>query len=349
MSRAAHLPTVDVAPLLTASPGPDELAEAAAAIDRACRDTGFFAVVGHGITPDDRERLERAARAFFALPAEEKSAIAMERAGAAWRGWFPVGGELTSGRPDHKEGIYAGIEHPPDHPRVVTGTPLHGSNLFPAEPADLGPAVLDRLAAMRPVADAVLRAMAVGLGQDADWFERHLTADPTVLFRIFHYPPQPPGDDETWGVGEHTDYGLLTLLAHDGTGGLEIGAADDAWSPIEVEPDVLVCNLGDMLERLTGGRYRSTPHRVRNTAATGRLSFPYFFDPSWDATVPTLPSGERPRPGRERWDAADVTAWDGTYGEYLTAKVARVFPQLFDDVAGGERSSPPGEIFESDA
>jgi len=91
-----------------------------------------------------------------------------------------------------------------------------------------------------------------------------------------------------------------------------------------------VCNLGDMLERLTNGRYVSTPHRVRNASATGRLSFPYFFDPSWDATVPALPIAAEPAADeRPRWDGADVTAWDGTYGDYLTAKVARVFPELF--------------------
>ena len=105
-----------------------------------------------------------------------------------------------------------------------------------------------------------MRGIAIGLGLTPTWFEEHVTADPTVLFRIFHYPP---GDDSDWGVAEHTDYGLLTLLAQDDRGGLQVHAPD-GWIDVPAEPDVLVCNIGDMLDRLTGGRYRSTPHRVRN-------------------------------------------------------------------------------------
>ncbi len=96
----------------------------------------------------------------------------------------------------------------------------------------------------------------------------------------------------------------------------------------------MICNLGDMLERLTAGRYRSTPHRVRNTSGESRLSFPYFFDPSWDATVPTLPiAADVAGGGADRWDGMDVLAWEGSYGDYLTAKVAKVFPDLFDTIS----------------
>jgi len=155
-----------------------------------------------------------------------------------------------------------------------------------------------------------------------------------VLFRIFHYPP---GDESDWGVAEHTDYGLLTLLAQDDRGGLQVHAPD-GWIDVPAEPDVLVCNIGDMLDRLTEGRYRSTPHRVRNLSGQGRLSFPFFFDPSWDAEVVPLPlDGSPPADDADRrWDGTSVRLWDGTYGDYLTAKVARVFPELFArlDAAG---------------
>ena len=131
----------------------------------------------------------------------------------------------------------------------------------------------------------MLGGIALGLGLERDWFARHLTADPTVLFRVFHYPP---GDTESWGVGEHTDYGLITLLAQDHHGGLQVRSRD-AWIDVPADPYVFVVNIGDMLERMTRGGYRSNPHRVRNLSGADRLSFPLFLDPSWDATVTPLP------------------------------------------------------------
>ena len=325
------LPLIDVSALLDPAATAADRTAVAIAIDDACRSVGFFSIVGHGVPNELQSRLETASHEFFDRTEDAKRVIAMERAGSAWRGWFPVGGELTSGVPDRKEGIYIGSEHPADHPRVLASVALHGQNQFPADNNDLRTAVLEWLDVLRPVADAVMRGIALGLGLPAGWFEQHLTDDPTVLFRIFHYPPSDPASaTDTWGVGEHTDYGLLTLLAQDHLGGLQVRAVSGDWIDVEPAPGVIVCNLGDMLERLTGGRYRSTPHRVRNTSGRSRLSFPYFFDPSWEATVPTLPL---PTLGdvqtNDRWDGANVLAWDGTYGDYLTAKVAKVFPDLF--------------------
>lgn len=309
-------------------------------VDHACRTVGFFGITGHGIPGDLQDRMDHAARRFFEHPDPTKAEISMDLAGPAWRGWFPVEGELTSGRPDRKEGIYFGAEHGGDHPRVRSSTPLHGPNRFPAAIPELRDAVLEWLDALRPVADGVMRAMALGLGFPARWFEEHLTDDPTVLFRIFHYPPPGPAAPDpsataAWGVGEHTDYGLLTLLAQDHHGGLQVKALDGDWIDVPPADGVIVCNLGDMLERLTGGVYRSTPHRVLNISGQSRLSFPYFFDPSWDATVPTLPipvAAERAVQPHERWDGEQAVAWEGTYGDYLTAKVAKVFPELFGAV-----------------
>jgi len=317
---------IDIGPLRTGGP---PARRTAAALDAACRDVGLFYAVGHGVDPALPDRLDHLARQFFARPAAEKGEIAMARGGRAWRGWFPVGGELTSGVPDAKEGIYFGADLGPDDRRVRAGTPLHGGNLYPRRPSELASVVRDYMDAMTEVGQTILSGLAVGLGLTPSWFVDHLTADPLILFRIFRYPVAPSTGDERWGVGEHTDYGLLTLLAQDASGGLQVQTTA-GWIDAPPRPGSFVCNIGDMLERLTGGRYRSTPHRVRNTGAVDRLSFPFFLDPSWEATVDRLPIVERPADddAARRWDHTSVHGFDGTYGDYILSKVGRVFPDL---------------------
>ncbi len=335
----AGLPIVDVAALGSTGTARDEVARQ---LNAACRDVGFFYVVGHAVDDGLQGRFEALSREFFGLPEDEKARIAMAGGGRAWRGWFPVGGELTSGRPDRKEGIYFGGELGRDHPRVAAGVPLHGPNLFPTRPAGLREAVLAYMAAMTELGHLLASVIARGLGLPDDWFATHLTADPTVLFRIFHYPAAPdaagsePTAERAWGVAEHTDYGLLTILRQDDTGGLEV-RTPTGWIDAPPVPGSFVCNIGDMLERMTGGLYRSTPHRVHNAGRVGRVSFAFFFDPSWDAEVSPLPLDRPPTPppAAPRWDGANVHALSGTYGDYLLAKVAKVFPDLGTRVLDG--------------
>lgn len=302
--------------------------DAPQAIDRACRTTGFFALAGHGIPTSLRTELLAAARSLFALSPERKRAVALAHGGTAWRGWFALGDELTSGVPDLKEGFYVG--------RELASSPLalHGPNIWPPEVPELQSTVTAWMEAMEELGQRTLAAMATGLGLDEHWFRSGITADPTVLFRIFRYPPHPDGAADRWGVGEHSDYGLLTLLAHDGTPGLEVNVRG-TWVDVVPDPALIVCNLGDMLDRLTLGRYRSTAHRVRNAAGHDRISLPFFLDPSWDAVVEPLPlddGWEAPTERSQRWDRADLTTIDGPYGEWLLAKVRQVFPQLADVV-----------------
>ena len=326
---ATALPVIDMAPLFGRDP--DARAEVARAIRAACRDSGFFYVAGHGVGDGVLGCLEAESRDFFARPPAEKMAVAIAKGGPAWRGFFPVGAELTSGRPDIKEGLYFGSELPPEHPRVAAGWPLHGANLWPAGVPGLRPAVEAYMAATTRAAQALLEGVALSLDLQADYFRVHYTAEPTVLFRIFHYPARPPAgldESETWGVGEHSDYGLLTLLAQDRHGGLQV-KTPRGWTAAPPIPGTLVCNIGDMLDRLTGGWFRSTPHRVRNVSGRDRLSFPLFFDPDFAAEIRPLPqAAAAPQAGEARWDGADLQAFEGTYGDYLLGKVAKVFPEL---------------------
>jgi isopenicillin N synthase-like dioxygenase len=105
----------------------------------------------------------------------------------------------------------------------------------------------------------------------------------------------------------------------------------DYWIDVPAEENIFIINIGDMLDRLTEGRYRSTPHRVLNISGRQRISLPFFVDPSWEAEVVPLPLDGTPPADdlTRRWDASSVHAWSGPYGKYLTAKVSKVFPDLF--------------------
>jgi isopenicillin N synthase-like dioxygenase len=326
MATPSALPVVDVAPLRARAAGADR-ARAAEAIGSACRELGFFYAIGHGIERELVLRLRAAARRFFALPEASKRAISMERGGRAWRGWFPLGGELTSGAPDHKEGLYFGAEPKPGDARA--GAPLHGANLFPAEVPELRVAVLEFISAAERAGQAVLEGLALALGLEAGYFRAQYTAKPTTLFRVFRYPPAPSGATG-WGVGEHCDYGLLTLLDQDEISGLQV-RTPTGWIDVPPLEGSLVCNLGDMLDRLTSGELRSTPHRVRNASGRDRIALAFFLDPALDAEVVPFPGRRASSARGERWDGADPLEFRGTYGEYLLGKIAKVFPALARD------------------
>jgi isopenicillin N synthase-like dioxygenase len=323
MSDHPGLSIIDMSPLLgTDAAGRTRAAEA---IGQAAARDGFFYVSGHGLDPDTVPRLDAAARAFFAQPEAEKEKVAMARGGAAWRGWFPLGGELTSGQADQKEGIYFGEELGAEDARVRAGWPMHGANQWPAEPPALRPAVETYMAQVSRAAAALLEGVSMALGLPAGHFAQAYVRNPTVLFRIFRYPPGAPGG---WGVGEHTDYGLLTLMAQDAAGGLQV-RADHGWIDAPPVAGTLVCNVGDMLERLSGGRFVSAPHRVLNASGRERLSFPLFYDPDFEAVMsPAVePVGLEHR-HRPRWDDADPKTFAGRYRDYLLRKVGAVFPGL---------------------
>ena len=188
MSRASlhdTVPIIDIAPLVHDT---GERAAVATQIAHACREHGFFYIRGHGVYEALSEQLETLSHRFFAQDRAAKMAIRMERGGRAWRGYFPVGGELTSGRPDQKEGLYFGTELTPDDPRVRAGTPMHGPNLFPADLPKFRETVLEYMQALTQLGHTLMRGLSLSLRLDEGYFATHYTTDPLTLFRIFHYP-----------------------------------------------------------------------------------------------------------------------------------------------------------------
>ncbi len=329
--QLTQVPIIDVSSLRR---GEGNLQKIAMVLRKACTEYGFFYIRNHGINEQLQQDLETLSHQFFQLDLEERMQIKMALGGKAWRGFFPVKGELTSGKPDLKEGIYFGSELAETDKRVKAGWPMHGANLFPAQLPDFREIVLTYIEVITELGHQLMRGLSLSLGLPADYFNTHFTNDPLTLFRIFHYPSteKKPADANLWGVGEHTDYGVLTILKQDSVGGLQIKSKGE-WLEAPYIPNTFVCNIGDMLERMTSGYYRSTPHRVKNRTTKSRLSFPFFFDPNFEAEMHAIPLDHLnltaiEQTANERWDGANVHNFSGTYGDYVLGKVSKVFPQL---------------------
>ncbi|MEM9606181.1 MAG: 2-oxoglutarate and iron-dependent oxygenase domain-containing protein [Actinomycetota bacterium] len=278
------LPTFDIS---TVMGGEAPSSELSAGVDRACTEIGFFGVTGHGISAEQRGAVLDAARTFFSLPEAAKAAVAIEKSPNN-RGWGSMGAEhLQPDIPtDLKETFDIAIERSADDPR---NSPLDGPNLWP-ELEGFRETLEDFQDVTLQVAHAVLRVMGAALDLDADFFESRLRR-PLVETRLLHYPgvEELPSDGQL-GAGAHSDYGCVTLLYSDGTPGLQLQNADGEWIDAVVPADALVVNLGDLMQRWTNDRYRSTVHRVLPPVGTDRYSVPVFVTGDWDAVVETLPS-----------------------------------------------------------
>ena len=282
----------------------------APAVDEICRDIGFFAVTGHGVAQDVIDTAWRATQRFFDLDLEAKMAARHPTEDDHPYGYFPAGQEALAaslGRvtpPDIKESF--NLAPPADH---ADGTGRFGGvdRIWPAAMPGLRPAWEAYYDAMVHLSERLLSLMAQALRVDPAFFlrtvDRHLSA-----LRGLNYPPLTadalPGQLR---AGEHSDYGTLTvLLPGPGTGGLEVLRADDTWVAVQPIEDGFVVNLGDMMQRWTNDRWRSTRHRVAipddtHAAAERRQSIAFFHQPNWDARIEAIPTcvepGESPRHG----------------------------------------------------
>lgn len=269
------------------------------ALRDACTGTGFFYIVNHGVAPALIEAALDQTHALFALPIEQRMAVSLTKSKAN-RGYEPMQFQtLEAGTPpDLKEGFYIGNELPDEHPRVLAGAFNHGPNQWPASLQAFRPAMDAVFAALSTAAVALMDPMARSLGLAPGYFDEFCT-DPMALLRLLHYPQQPanpqPGEK---GCGAHSDWGCLTLLYQDPAGGLQVRIGE-AWVDAPPIPGTFVVNIGDMFQRWTNGRYRSTLHRVINKSGRDRYSMPFFFEGNPLHPVEVLPScvaaGEVPR------------------------------------------------------
>jgi len=293
----AEIPVIDISPLFGA-PGKVAMVDA---IGKACREIGFFYAVNHGVADEQIAQVYAEAKRFFDLPAAEKELIAIEKS-TCHRGWFRVGGEnldpAQQAEGDFKEGLKIGRDLALSHERVAAGLPLHGPNQWPDLPG--WQAVMQGYYdTMVDLGRRVIGAFALALDLPEDFFTPWLGVTMTTL-GVLHYPPQMGRITQgRIGAGAHTDYGCLTLLHQDASGGLQVKRRDGVWIDAPPVPGSFVVNIGDMMERWTNGVFCSTPHRVVNVSGGDRYSLPFFFDPDFYAPVECLPTciapGETPR------------------------------------------------------
>ncbi len=302
------IPVIDLSAALAGSAA-DKRATASE-IDRTCREIGFFTIKGHGVPGEVMHELRAKANAFFAQPLAEKLKAAPADVKTP-RGYRALGIEaLSSGNaiatpPDLKEYYHFGRESWPREPYYCEGDGPHYfiPNIWPAEPAGFGAAAECYYAAMEVLCARMMGLTALALGQPEDFFadkiDRHITA-----MRLNFYPEQTsaPAAGQL-RAGDHTDYGLFTILNGENVpGGLQVKTRKGEWIDVETDPETFVVNIGDLLMRWTNDRWVSNVHRVVNppdsvAARAKRLSIAFFQHPNYDALIECIaPAGQAKYP-----------------------------------------------------
>jgi isopenicillin N synthase-like dioxygenase len=286
----ADIPVLDLAPALFGmdiNPLADEFA-------RAYGDLGFAYVENHGIDEALIYAIFEANRVFHDQPPEAKMAVALN---ALHRGYIPfeastdVTSELAEvTKPNLSESFMMMREDVAPLP----GAYLSGPNQWPdlkgfrnicetyhAALCELGQRLLQ----------IALRACGADMQAGMAGFET-----PTTWLRLLHYPPRPEAAaDDLYGSAPHVDFGALTILAQDNVGGLEVQTPEGDWIAVPPRPGSFIVNVGGMLNRMSNGRLRATPHRVINPEGAERYSVAFFYDPHVSTLVAPLPGTDTPR------------------------------------------------------
>jgi len=292
-AAARAIPVIDMAGSFAAGAARDAVAQA---IHRAARETGFFYVTGHGVPAGTMAAQLAMTRALFALGEADKQALSVAHSPCR-RGYEGPGRQVldAGSAADFKESFMLARDLGPEHPYVRAGLPMQGANQWP-EIAGFRAQMAAWEGEMIRLGRHLMGCLALSVDLAYDWFADGL-ADPQCGVRLLRYPPQPDGAaGNLLGAGAHSDWGSITILLQDEMAGLEVLNTDDAWilaTPIE---GTFVINLGQMMERFTGGLYRANLHRVRNNAAAqARHSVATFFELAPDyrmRVAPTCPGGD---------------------------------------------------------
>jgi len=308
------IPVIDITSLRDGT-NPKAVADA---LHAASQELGFIYIKGHGIPDQTIEAARRSAMNFFNAPESFKKKV---KVSSTHRGWLGQDGAKMQddAKADLKESFIWGYQDgagktPNDHP-------LRGPNKWPDFVPTLEHDAMEYFVQAHNVAHHLMRGFALGLDLDENTFLR-TSSQPISRASFVYYPQQPEemGDDQ-FGVGPHTDFGVLTVLCQDSVGGLQIEDLAGDWVHAPPIDGALIVNVGDLLGRWTNGAYRSTPHRVVNSSGLERLSLVLAYDPNPDTMI----------------DARDIMGDDETItdppitcGDYLIWRFAKAFSYRID-------------------
>jgi isopenicillin N synthase-like dioxygenase len=292
---AALVPLIDLTDWFDGAAA--DRAAVARQVDEALRASGFLLITGHRVPAELRAQTRSVAREFFALPPEVKAQYAIAVGG---RGWIPPGAEAngyaegTPTPPDLKESFSLAAERPTGNAAIDAR--WFRPNVWPAELPQMRGIVSGYITQMHALSDELMALCAVALGLDAGFFAPFLD-HPTYGANLNWYPPAElanPPEPGQYRIGPHTDFGTVTVLDREpGLGGLQIYTLDGDWVDAPYDPSALTVNIGDLLARWTGDRWRSTRHRVLppHPDAPGEdlLSLVFFYELNHDAIVESLP------------------------------------------------------------
>jgi isopenicillin N synthase-like dioxygenase len=309
-----NIPVVDLA---TFTNGDDAAKQAfVQQLGTAYEQVGFVAVKNHGISDELIANLYKQVQQFFAMTTAEKKKY--EIAGlAGQRGYTSFGKEHAKGfdAPDLKEFFQFGQE-------VAAGEPeqdLYPDNVLVAEIPDFTPSLLTAFRGFETAGSALLRATALFLNLDETYFAEHIHNGNSIL-RAIYYPPITEEPASAIRAEQHEDINLITLLVGASADGLEILNMQGEWVPVTSLPEQIVVNVGDMLQRLTNNRLKSTTHRVVNPPrekwSTPRYSIPFFLHPKKEMSLACLPSCVD--------EAHPIAYEDCTAGEYLDERLREI-------------------------
>ena len=284
------VPVIDIESVLS---GGARRKKVIAEIGEACREWGFFQIIGHDVPVDLISRVLRETKQFFALPTDAKHAVARSKDNA--RGWFNR--ELTKNTRDMKEVFDFGFV---PHPELTDDDPTNwtrdGFNQWPAErlSPDFRTTMWEYFRACEEVSLRLLEVVGEGLGVPPEILTRDFVGEHTSFLRLNYYPRHDPLHTEQQasatghlGVHHHTDAGALTLLLQDEIGGLQV-CLNGEWFPVEPVDGALVINIGDMVQVWSNDLYLAPVHRVLASGSRDRYSLPFFYNPSYDAVYAPL-------------------------------------------------------------